>query len=62
MPARSHPRRATAAPPLRRASGRPPAAATPAVDVQALAERVYRLLRAELRVERERLGPRARRR
>lgn len=59
MPARSRP---TAAPPLRRASGLPPSAAAPAVDVQALAERVYRLLRAELRVERERLGPRARRR
>lgn len=32
-------------------------AGPPPVDLQALAEKLLRLLRAELRVERERLGP-----
>jgi hypothetical protein len=41
----------------------PPAAPEPAeIDMQALAEQVYRLLREELRLERERLGPRSARR
>jgi hypothetical protein len=39
-----------------RRSGRAPGARRPAVDVRALAERLMRLLKQELRAERERRG------